>query len=173
MLFLECVWYKSRKCRFLYLMPPSLSLHLSLSQVKPAHVIAAFSIHPSWDAFSLSPPPTPSPNPSPPFDAGGLLIVTPGSLHKAPTTTPARRGTCTSSEAGYVQHMSQVLNRRRFESQTYVKRETNDPRNKAEECIWNNPTDLEKIHQDLHLASHSRRFFYGGIVYSAIYRTER
>ena len=46
---------------------------------------------------------------------------------------------------GYVQHMSQVLNRRRFESQPYVKRETNDPRNKAEECIWDHPTVLEKI----------------------------
>ena len=50
----------------------------------------------SYPILIVSPPPTPSPYPSPPFDAGGLLIVTPGSLHKAPMFTPDRRGTCTS-----------------------------------------------------------------------------
>ena len=46
---------------------------------------------------------------------------------------------------GYVEHMSKILHRRRFESQPYIKRETNDPRNKAQECIWNNPAVLEKV----------------------------
>ncbi|KAL7517483.1 hypothetical protein ACHAWX_002402 [Stephanocyclus meneghinianus] len=46
---------------------------------------------------------------------------------------------------GYVHYMSGILNRRRFESEPFIKRETNDARNKTEECIWNNPLVLEKV----------------------------
>lgn len=45
----------------------------------------------------------------------------------------------------YVQYMSGVLNGRRYESEPYVKRETNEPRNRADECIWSNPSVLEKV----------------------------
>ncbi|KAL9178442.1 hypothetical protein ACHAXT_003772 [Thalassiosira profunda] len=38
----------------------------------------------------------------------------------------------------YIDHMARILQRRRFESTPYIKRETNDTRNKANECIWNN-----------------------------------
>ncbi|KAL7480962.1 hypothetical protein ACHAW6_006643 [Cyclotella cf. meneghiniana] len=46
---------------------------------------------------------------------------------------------------GYVPYMSGILRRRRFESKPFQKRETNDPRNKTEECIWNNPGVLKKV----------------------------
>lgn len=41
--------------------------------------------------------------------------------------------------------MSGILSGRRFESKPLIRRETNDPRNKTEECIWNNPLVLEKV----------------------------
>lgn len=50
---------------------------------------------------------------------------------------------------GYVQYMSNHLNKRRFESIPYIKRETNDPRHRDQECIWNNPTVSEKVDQYL------------------------
>jgi len=45
----------------------------------------------------------------------------------------------------YIDHMSTILSHRRFESTPYVKRETNDVRNKEEECIWHNPEVREKV----------------------------
>ena len=45
----------------------------------------------------------------------------------------------------YIDHMSTILSHRRFESNPYVKRETNDVRNKEEECIWYNPMVREKV----------------------------
>jgi len=45
----------------------------------------------------------------------------------------------------YIDHMSTILSHRRFESTPYVKRETNDVRNKEEECIWYNPEVREKV----------------------------
>ncbi|KAK1738884.1 hypothetical protein QTG54_010200 [Skeletonema marinoi] len=41
--------------------------------------------------------------------------------------------------------MSGILQKRRFQSTPYVKRDTNRPRNKANECIWENRAVLEKI----------------------------
>ncbi|KAL9187285.1 hypothetical protein ACHAXT_001388 [Thalassiosira profunda] len=38
----------------------------------------------------------------------------------------------------YIDYMAERLQRRRFESVPYVKRETNRPRNKTSECLWNN-----------------------------------
>jgi hypothetical protein len=40
---------------------------------------------------------------------------------------------------GYVNFMSGILSGRQFESKPLIRWETNDPRNKTEECIWNNP----------------------------------
>lgn len=45
----------------------------------------------------------------------------------------------------YIDHMSTILSHRRFESTPYVKRETNDVRNKEDECIWYNPMVREKV----------------------------
>ena len=45
----------------------------------------------------------------------------------------------------YIDHMSTILFLRRFESTPYVKRETNDVRNKEDECIWSNPEVMEKV----------------------------
>ena len=50
---------------------------------------------------------------------------------------------------GYVQYMSNVLSIRRFVSEPLAKRESNDSRNKTQECIWNNPVVLEKVDQYL------------------------
>ncbi|KAL7490501.1 hypothetical protein ACHAWT_000080 [Skeletonema menzelii] len=47
--------------------------------------------------------------------------------------------------SNYVDHMSTILSHRRFESSPYVKRETNDVRNKDDECIWSNPEVMEKV----------------------------
>ena len=40
--------------------------------------------------------------------------------------------------------MSQRLQRRRIVSTPYQRRETNAPRNRADECIWNHPELMEK-----------------------------
>ena len=45
----------------------------------------------------------------------------------------------------YIDYLSPILSHRRFESTPYIKRETNDPRNKEEECIWHNKEVLEKV----------------------------
>ncbi|KAL7492199.1 hypothetical protein ACHAWT_001446 [Skeletonema menzelii] len=45
----------------------------------------------------------------------------------------------------YIDHMSTILSHRRFESTPYVKRETNDVRNKEDECIWSNPEVMAKV----------------------------
>ena len=45
----------------------------------------------------------------------------------------------------YTSYMSGILQKRRFQSTPYVKRDTNRPRNKANECIWENRAVLEKI----------------------------
>ncbi len=45
----------------------------------------------------------------------------------------------------YIDYMSGILSHRRFESEPYIHRETNDPRNKEEECIWYNPVVKEKV----------------------------
>ena len=40
--------------------------------------------------------------------------------------------------------MSQRLQHRRIVSTPYQRRETNVPRNKTDECIWNHPELIEK-----------------------------
>ncbi len=45
----------------------------------------------------------------------------------------------------YIDHMSTILNHRRFESTPYVKRETNGERNKEDECIWYNDEVRAKV----------------------------
>lgn len=45
----------------------------------------------------------------------------------------------------YIDYMSGILSHRRFVSEPYIHRETNDPRNKEEECIWYNPVVKEKV----------------------------
>ena len=49
----------------------------------------------------------------------------------------------------YTEHMSGILQKRRFQSTPYVKRETNAPRNRTKECIWGNATVLEKVEKYL------------------------
>ena len=44
----------------------------------------------------------------------------------------------------YIQYMADKLQPRRLESSPFVKRETNRPRNKTNECIWERPDLLEK-----------------------------
>jgi len=44
----------------------------------------------------------------------------------------------------YTDYMSGYLQKRRFESTPFVKRETNAPRNKTNECIWSRPDLQEK-----------------------------
>ena len=44
----------------------------------------------------------------------------------------------------YTNYMSGILQKRRFESK-YVQRHTNLPRNKTDECIWENAPVLEKV----------------------------
>lgn len=44
----------------------------------------------------------------------------------------------------YTDYMSQFLQRKRIES-IYIHRETNKPRNKSAECIWNNPEVAERV----------------------------
>eukprot|EP00986_Skeletonema_menzelii_P013959 scaffold8679_cov154-Skeletonema_menzelii.AAC.2 len=49
----------------------------------------------------------------------------------------------------YTEYMSGILQKRRFQSTPYVKRETNRPRNQTNECIWGNETVLEKVEKYL------------------------
>ena len=49
----------------------------------------------------------------------------------------------------YTEYMSGILQKRRFQSLPYVKRETNAPRNQTNECIWGNATVLEKVEKYL------------------------
>ena len=49
----------------------------------------------------------------------------------------------------YQEYMSGILQKRRFQSTPYVKRETNSPRNQTNECIWRNATVLEKVEKYL------------------------
>ena len=49
----------------------------------------------------------------------------------------------------YPEYMSGILQKRRFQSTPYVKRETNAPRNQTDECIWGNATVLEKVEKYL------------------------
>ena len=44
----------------------------------------------------------------------------------------------------YTQYMSDKLQPRRLESEPFIKRETNLPRNKTNECVWERPDLLEK-----------------------------
>ena len=44
----------------------------------------------------------------------------------------------------YPKYMSGILQKRRFQSIPYVKKETNRPRNQTNECIWENAAVLEK-----------------------------
>ena len=50
---------------------------------------------------------------------------------------------------GYVDYLSENLVKRRFEAGEYVRRETNDPRDKESECIWKRPDLLEKTRKYL------------------------
>jgi hypothetical protein len=50
---------------------------------------------------------------------------------------------------GYVEYMSERLQPRRLISKPYVKRETNKPRDKENECIWKRPDLMEKAHAHL------------------------
>ena len=50
---------------------------------------------------------------------------------------------------GYVQYMARILSRRRFVSEPLARREANDPRDKSQECIWDNPRVMEKVHEYL------------------------
>ncbi len=45
---------------------------------------------------------------------------------------------------GYLDYLSERLEDRRYEAEEYVRRETNDPRDKESECIWKRPDLLEK-----------------------------
>lgn len=49
----------------------------------------------------------------------------------------------------YIDYMSEILSHRRFVSEPYINRETNDPRNKEKECIWYNPVVKEKVNKFL------------------------
>jgi len=49
----------------------------------------------------------------------------------------------------YPKYMSGILRKRRFQSTPYVKKDTNLPRNKTDECIWENVTVLEKVEKYL------------------------
>ena len=40
--------------------------------------------------------------------------------------------------------MSAVLEDRRYQTEEYVKRDTNTPRDKEHECIWKNPKLVDK-----------------------------
>lgn len=46
--------------------------------------------------------------------------------------------------SGYLNYLSERLEDRRYGTQEYVRRETNDPRDKESECIWKRPDLLEK-----------------------------
>ena len=50
---------------------------------------------------------------------------------------------------GYIDYLSEKLVNRRFETEEYVRRETNDPRDKENECIWKRPDLLEKTRKYL------------------------
>ena len=45
---------------------------------------------------------------------------------------------------GYITYMDSYLESRRYETDQYVQRETNSPRDKDSECIWKRPDLLEK-----------------------------
>ncbi len=45
---------------------------------------------------------------------------------------------------GYLDYLNEKLENRRYEAEAYVRRETNDPRDKESECIWKRPDLLEK-----------------------------
>ena len=45
---------------------------------------------------------------------------------------------------GYMDYLSEKLEDRRYETEEYIRRETNDPRDKESECIWKRPDLLEK-----------------------------
>jgi hypothetical protein len=49
----------------------------------------------------------------------------------------------------YTKYMSGILQKRRFQSTHVVKKETNLPRSKTDECIWENVTVLEKVEKYL------------------------
>mmetsp|Transcript_6223 Transcript_6223/g.9080 ORF Transcript_6223/g.9080 Transcript_6223/m.9080 type:complete len:318 (+) Transcript_6223:1813-2766(+) len=49
----------------------------------------------------------------------------------------------------YLKYMSGILQKRRFQSIPYVKRETNSPHNQTNECIWGNATVSEKVEKYL------------------------
>jgi len=50
---------------------------------------------------------------------------------------------------GYLDYLSENLEDRRYETEEYVRRETNDPRDKESECIWKRPDLLEKTRKYL------------------------
>ena len=49
----------------------------------------------------------------------------------------------------YSKHMSSFLQKRRFESGPFIKRETNLPRNKENECLWKRPDLMKKAQRYL------------------------
>lgn len=53
------------------------------------------------------------------------------------------------SFTGYIDYMKGFLEERRFETHHYVKRETNAPRHKETECIWDRADLIEKTRQYL------------------------
>mmetsp|Transcript_15449 Transcript_15449/g.17966 ORF Transcript_15449/g.17966 Transcript_15449/m.17966 type:complete len:85 (+) Transcript_15449:382-636(+) len=44
----------------------------------------------------------------------------------------------------YTEYMSDKLTPRKLVSTPYIQRETNSPRNKTNECIWQNPELIQK-----------------------------
>lgn len=58
----------------------------------------------------------------------------------------------------YTDYMSHYLQKRRFESTPLVKRETNAPRNKTNECIWGRPDLRNKIAEYLKGRVHYYKF---------------
>ena len=49
----------------------------------------------------------------------------------------------------YLKYMSGILQKRRFQSTPYVKRETNGHRNKESECIWGDAALMKKVEKYL------------------------
>lgn len=50
---------------------------------------------------------------------------------------------------GYIDYMSTKLEDRRYQTDAYIQRETNAPRDKESECIWKRPDLMEKTRQYL------------------------
>ena len=49
----------------------------------------------------------------------------------------------------YASHMSQLLERKRFQSVPFIPRLSNRPRNRTKECIWSRPDLIEKLEKYL------------------------